>query len=388
MATGDFVRTQHEGEVVEAFVPNALPPRLDLSAPDLFRRVTKANLNLGRLDGIRTTLPNIDLFLYFYVRKEALLSSQIEGTQSSFSDLLLFEADAAAPSVSVDDVTEVTNYIAAMNEGLERLRSLPISMRLLRELHAILMRGVRGQHKRPGEFRTSQNWIGGSRPGNAHFVPPPPDRVVDLLSDLERFIHSDTLSEAPLVKAALVHVQFETIHPFLDGNGRLGRLLITLMLVDGKVLNAPLLYLSLYMKTRRSDYYRLLTEVRETGAWSDWVAFFLDGVADTAEQAHATALSLLERFEADAAELRTMGRVGDSALKVLQAMQKQPVTTAPDLIELLTGDGVSISPPTVRAALARLTELGFVSQPTDRARNKLYIYKAPLAILSEGTEPL
>lgn len=233
-----------------------------------------------------------------------------------------------------------------------------------------------------------RNWIGGSRPGNAHFVPPPPDRVVDLLSDLERFIHSDTLSEAPLVKAALVHVQFETIHPFLDGNGRLGRLLITLMLVDGKVLNAPLLYLSLYMKTRRSDYYRLLTEVRETGAWSDWVAFFLDGVADTAEQAHATALSLLERFEADAAELRTMGRVGDSALKVLQAMQKQPVTTAPDLIELLNGDGVSISPPTVRAALARLTELGFVSQPTDRARNKLYIYKAPLAILSEGTEPL
>ena len=243
-------------------------------------------------------LPNADLFLYFYVRKEALLSSQIEGTQSSFSDLLLFEADEA-PNVSPDDVGEVTNYVAAMNLGLERLNKLPLSSRLLRELHAILMQGVRGETKNPGEFRRSQNWIGGSRPGNARFVPPPPDKVPDLMSDLEKFIHADDLAEAPLIKAALVHVQFETIHPFLDGNGRLGRLLIALILVESEALSAPLLYLSLYLKARRDDYYALLSKVRFEGAWDEWLEFFLDGVVETSEQAVRTAQRLLTQFAED-----------------------------------------------------------------------------------------
>ena len=215
--SGKYVETIAFGETVKAFVPDSLPPNLNLASPNLLRRLTEANRAIGRLDGIKDMLPDPDLFLYFYVRKEALVSSQIEGTQSSFSDLLLFEA-GEIPSVPADDVGKVTNYVAAMNLGLERLKSIPLSSRLLRELHAVMMRGVRGESKNPGEFRRSQNWIGGLRPGKAHFVPPPPHQVAELMSDLEKFIHADTLAEAPLVKAALAHVQFETIHPFLDGN--------------------------------------------------------------------------------------------------------------------------------------------------------------------------
>ena len=380
--SGHYVETVAFGETVRAFVPDNLPPEIDLGEPRLLRRLTEANRALGRLDGIKDLLPNPDLFLYFYVRKEALLSSQIEGTQSSFSDLLLFEADET-PRVSTDDVSEVSNYVSAMNLGLRRLNELPLSTRLLKEMHAVLMRGVRGENKNPGEFRRSQNWIGGTRPGRAQFVPPPPDQVTALMSDLEKFIHADILSEAPLIKAALVHVQFETIHPFLDGNGRLGRLLIALMLVESESLSAPLLYLSLYLKSRRTEYYDLLTKVRFESTWTEWLVFFLDGVVETSEQAFQTAGRLRELFETDLARVKDIGRASDSALRVLTEMQKRPIAT----VRILS-DASGLTPPTVRSALLRLIELGMISQPGDAQRDKVYVYDGVLGILEQGTDPL
>jgi len=380
--SGHYVETVAFGETVRAFVPDNLPPDIELGEPRLLRRLTEANRALGRLDGIKDLLPNPDLFLYFYVRKEALLSSQIEGTQSSFSDLLLFEADET-PRVSADDVSEVSNYVSAMNLGLRRLNDLPLSTRLLKEMHAVLMQGVRGENKNPGEFRRSQNWIGGTRPGRAQFVPPPPDQVTALMSDLEKFIHADILSEAPLIKAALVHVQFETIHPFLDGNGRLGRLLIALMLVESESLSAPLLYLSLYLKSRRTEYYDLLTKVRFESAWTEWLVFFLDGVVETSEQAFQTAGRLRELFETDLVRVKEIGRASDSALRVLTEMQKRPIAT----VRILS-DASGLTPPTVRSALSRLIELGMISQPGDAQRDKVYFYDGVLGILEQGTEPL
>ncbi len=380
--SGHYVETAAFGETVRAFVPDVLTPKLDLSAPALLSRLTEANRALGRLDGIKDMLPDLDLFLYFYVRKEALVSSQIEGTQSSFSDLLLFEADEL-PTVSADDVGEVANYVAAMNLGLKRLGELPISSRFLKELHAVLMRGVRGETKNPGEFRRSQNWIGGTRPGNAHFVPAPPNKVTALMSDLEQFIHSETLAEASLIKAALVHVQFETIHPFLDGNGRLGRLLIVLMLIETGTLSAPLLYLSLYLKSRRDEYYALLSKVRFESAWEDWLIFFLDGVVETSEQAYQTARSLLELFEQDTQTIREMGRASDSALRVHAELQKRPIAN----VRLLS-DWSGLTPPTVRSALERMIEARLVTQPGKARRNKIYIYQGALGLLEQGTEPL
>lgn len=380
--SGHFAQTIAFGETVKAFVPYPLPPQLDLGAPNLLRHLTEANRALGRLDGVKDMLPDPDLFLYFYVRKEALVSSQIEGTQSSFSDLLLFEAEEQ-PTVPTDDVGEVTNYVEAMNLGLERLKQLPISARLLRELHAVLMRGVRGETKNPGEFRRSQNWIGGSRPGTAHFVPAPPDQVSGLMSDLEKFIHSDKLAEAPLIKAALAHVQFETIHPFLDGNGRLGRLLIALMLVESGALSAPLLYLSLYLKSRRDDYYALLSKVRFENAWEEWLIFFLTGVVETSEQAYQTARRLLALFEADTQTIREMGRASDSALRVHAELQKRPIANV-RMLSKLSG----LTPPTVRSSLERMIAAGVVRQPGNALRDKIYMYHGVLSLLEQGTEPL
>jgi Fic family protein len=380
--SGRYVETIAFGEKVSAFLPNPLPTEFDITSPKIFGRLNDANRALGRLDGIKDMLPNADLFLYFYVRKEALLSSQIEGTQSSFSDLLLFEADEK-PNVSIDDVGEVTNYVAAMNLGLERLQSLPLSSRLLKELHAVLMRGVRGETKNPGEFRRSQNWIGGTRPGNARFVPPPPDKVTELMSDLEKFIHADELKEAPLIKAALVHVQFETIHPFLDGNGRLGRLLIALMLVESEALSAPLLYLSLYLKARRDDYYALLSKVRFENGWEDWLEFFLDGVIETSAQAVRTAQRLLAQFDEDEQKIRSLGRTSDSALRVYTELKRRPIANVPRLAEWS-----GLTAPTVRSSLKRLVDIGVVIQPGNEKRDKVYIYRSILQILEQGTDPL
>ena len=262
---GRYVETSAGGEKVRAFVPTPLPPVPPLDFSQFISLYDRARGAVGRLDGVTTILPSTPLFLFMYVRKEALLSSQIEGTQSSLSDLLLFENDEI-PHVPIDDVTEVSNYVAAIEHGMKRMRGgFPLSLRLLREMHEILLKSGRGASKQPGEFRKSQNWIGGTRPGNALFVPPPPNHLDECLGAFERFLHTEDQSMPPLIRAGLAHVQFETIHPFLDGNGRLGRLLITLMLCDAGALREPILYLSLFFKSRRDDYYRLLQEVRQAG---------------------------------------------------------------------------------------------------------------------------
>ncbi len=259
MRVGRYVVGVHSPEPFRAFVPHPLPPHPALQLDtELYDLIEQANRALGRLDGVTMLLPDISLFLYLYIRKEALLSSQIEGTQSSLSDLLLFESSEAI-GVPLDDVQEVSNYVAAMNYGLERLRGgFPLSLRLLRDIHAVLLAKGRGSDKTPGEFRRSQSWIGGTRPGNASFVPPPPEEVIACMGALEKFLHDDPVRTPTLIKAALAHVQFETIHPFLDGNGRLGRLLITFLLCAEGAVSEPLLYLSLYFKTHRTKYYELL----------------------------------------------------------------------------------------------------------------------------------
>lgn len=379
--TGTYITTTTAGEAVHAFVPDALPPSLNLQADD-YHLIEKANRALGRLDGITTVLPDPGLFIYLYVRKEALLSSQIEGTQSSLSDLLLFE-NAEAPGVPIDDVREVSNYVGAMYYGLDRLKSgFPLSLRLIREIHGVLLEGGRGADKQPGEFRTTQNWIGGTRPGNALFVPPPPDRLPGCLHDLENFLHDATVPS--LIKAALVHVQFETIHPFSDGNGRMGRLLITYLLCAEDVLTNPILYLSLYFKTHREEYYGLLQRVRTEGAWNEWLRFFLEGVQSVSKQAVDTARDVLALFEADRRTIEAeSGRATGSVLRVHDALQRRPILSTTDGIDL-TG----LTRPTVLAALERLEELGVVREVTGQERSRIYLYATYMDILNQGTEPL
>lgn len=371
------------GESFRAFVPPPLPPVPPIALGPLYPLLDRATQSLGRLDGLTTLLPDTSLFLYLYVRKEALLSSQIEGTQSSLSDLLLYESDEA-PGVPLNDVEEVSNYVAAMNHGLARLREgFPLSLRLIKEIHAILLRGGRGAAKEPGEFRRSQNWIGGTRPGNAAFVPPPPERLMECLGALELFLH-DTKAPLPiLVKAALAHVQFETIHPFLDGNGRLGRLLITFLLCAEGVLTEPLLYLSLYFKTHRAAYYDLLQKVRVEGAWEAWLDFFLSGVDETARQAADTAGRILALFKDDRARIAGLGRAAASALRVHEYLQTRPFLAIPAAAQAL-----GISAPTVTAAIRHLEDLGIVHEATGRQRGRMFIYGRYLEIMSEGTEPL
>jgi Fic family protein len=318
-----------------------------------------------------------------YVRKEALLSSQIEGTQSSLSDLLLFEIDEV-PKVPLDDVVEVSNYVAAAERGVDRLRAgFPLSLRLVRELHAILLRSGRGAGKQLGEFRRTQNWIGGYRPTTAVFVPPPPDRLGACLDAFERFLHSDSPALPPLIRAALAHVQFETIHPFLDGNGRLGRLLIALILAEARVMAEPVLFLSLFFKRHRADYYRLLQEVREQGSWESWIEFFLTGVAQTAEQAAETARQLTKLIEHDRAAIGELGRASASAGRIHELLQRRPLLTITAAVQAL-----NLSSPTVGATLERLAQLGIVSETTGGRRNRIFAYVRYLRLLEEGTEPL
>lgn len=380
---GAYVETSTGGERVRAYVPAPLPPDPPLDLARFIRLYERAIAAVGRLDGVVAILPSTPLFLYMYVRKEALLSSQIEGTQSSLSDLLLFENDEA-PAVALDDVTEVSNYVAAVEHGVSRIRSgFPLSLRLIREMHAILLRSGRGAAKQPGEFRRSQNWIGGTRPGNALFVPPPPNLVDDCLGALERFFHSEDPALPPLIRAGLAHVQFETIHPFLDGNGRLGRLLITLILCEAGVLREPILYLSLFLKSHRDDYYRLLQEVRQAGTWETWMEFFLTGVAETAEQAVATARELIAMFEVDRQKIAGIGRAAPSALRVHELMQAHPIVTIPTVSSRL---GVSFA--TARGALEKLVGVGVMRETTGRRRGRVYAYTAYLALLDRGTDPL
>ena len=382
---GEYITISTVGpETVKAFIPRPLPPEppLNIDAP-IRDRLDEALLALGRLDSVGSLLPDTHLFLYTYVRKEAVLSSQIEGTQSSLSDLLLFELEEA-PGVPIDDVVEVSNYVAALEHGLARAREgFPISNRLLLETHGILLSRGRGADRQPGEFRRSQNWIGGSRPGNARFVPPPPDRVPDCMASLERFFHDEPVRLERIVKAALAHVQFETIHPFLDGNGRIGRLLITLLFCLDGVLRDPLLYLSLYFKQHRSEYYELLDRVRTEGDWEGWVGFFAEGVRLTADGAAATARSLARIFEDDRAKIRSLARSAGSALRVHEALRGRPVASVASLVAQS-----GLTTPTVTAAIAGLTRLDIVREITGRRRNRLFSYEAYLKLLQEGTEPI
>lgn len=380
---GKWVTSTVTGETVRAFLPPDLPPRPPIDMSGLSVLASEAMLALGRLDGVRSVAPDTSLFLYMYVRKEALLSSQIEGTQSSLSDLLLYE-DEAAPGVPLDDVEEVSSYVAALTHGLERIRGgFPLSLRLLKEMHAILLSSGRGSTKQPGEFRRSQNWIGGTRPGNALFVPPPPQHVLDLMSNLEAFLHETDSGLPPLIKAGLAHVQFETIHPFLDGNGRLGRLLITLYLCEQGILDEPLLYLSLYLKTHRATYYALLQEVREHGRWETWLEFFLTGVRDVAKQAHEAARAISAIFGEDAEKIAGLGRGAPAAQALHAILQKRPLLTIGTAAEL---SGVTF--PTATAALERLQALGIVEEITGKARGRVFVYRRYLDLVDAGTEPL
>jgi Fic family protein len=380
--TGRYEETHLGGEQVRAFVPAPLPPIPRLAMEGALQPLLEAAvLALGRLDGVSSLLPDKALFLYAYVRKEAVLSSQIEGTQSSLSDLLLFELDEA-PGVPLDDVVEVSNYVAALDCGLARLRDgFPLSNRLIREIHGVLLSRGRGSGKDPGEFRRSQNWIGGSRPGNAAFVPPPHLAVPDCMAALERFLHAEGDGLPVLVRAGLAHVQFETIHPFLDGNGRVGRLLITFLLCHAGVLREPLLYLSLYFKQHRSTYYDLLDRVRCDGDWEAWLKFFLEGVKQVAEGAVSTAGRLGEMFRTNHSRVEATGRRAGSALRVHEAFKARPIVSMPAL-----RDTTGLSFPAVSSAMDLLVEHGIARELTGRRRNRLFAYDRYLAILNEGTE--
>jgi Fic family protein len=380
---GTYVTKAFDTEVVRSFVPPPLPPNPPLRLDGLQQLLEQANQAIGRLDGLASVLPDVSLLIYTYVRKEAVLSSQIEGTQSSLSDLLLFESEEA-PGVPIEDVQEVSNYVAAMNHGLERMRSgFPLSLRLIREIHEILLSKGRGSGKQPGEFRQSQNWIGGSRPGNAAYVPPPPELVLECMGDLERFLHEESPNLPTIVRAGIIHVQFETIHPFLDGNGRLGRLLITFLLCAQGVLREPILYLSLYFKANRAAYYELLDRVRTRGDWEAWLDFFLIGVRDTADQAANAARRILALFEEDQRKIESLGRPAASVLRVFQHMQRNPIVAIPT-----TAKKIGISAPTVAKSLGHMIELGILHEVTGRERHRLFVYDKYLAILNEGTEPI
>ena len=326
-------------------------------------------------------VPDTSLFLYMYIRKEAVLSSMIEGTQSSLSDLLLFELDQE-PGAPLDDVREVSNYVAALSFGLGRLADgFPLSLRLIKEIHAILLAKGRGRGQTPGQFRHTQNWIGGTRPGNAAFVPPPAEQVGECMSKLELFLHDRPKPTPVLLKAALAHVQFETIHPFLDGNGRLGRLLITLLLCDRKVLREPMLYLSLYFKTHRRYYYELLNNVRTSGDWEAWLDFFAEAVIVTARQAVETARQLISLSQSDRNKLAALGKAAASAVEVHHVLLVHPIATAGLIVEK-TG----LTPATVNKSLAHLERLGIVRELTQQRRNRIFSYSRYIDIINQGTD--
>ena len=381
-STGTHELTAVGGETVRAFVPHPLPPRPEIDFRDGLRRpLEEATTALGRLDAVTELLPDATVFVYGYVRKEAVLSSQIEGTQSSLADLMLHEA-GSPPGAPMSDVLETSNAVTALNHGVERLRGgFLLSNRLMREMHARLLASGRGATLLPGEFRRSQNWIGGSRPGNAAFVPPPPNHVQECMAGLERFIHAADDGLPVLVKAGLAHVQFETIHPFLDGNGRLGRLLITLMLCDAGLLREPLLYLSLYFKRNRNAYYQHLNYARYTGDWESWLRFFFDGVREVAQGGFATARSASEMIRDDRSRIGRQGRRAGSALRVHQSLVEHPIGGIGHLARR-TG----LSAPTVAHALRLLETLGIAREITGRRRGKVFTYARYLAVLREGTE--
>jgi len=385
---GEYLAQTVAGESYQAYLPAPLPPDPPLALDTgLLQHMDQANRALGRLDGISRVWPNsghfLNQLLYQYVRKEAILSSQIEGTQSSLSDLLLYELDET-PGVPLDDVQEVSSYVAALSHGLTRIREgFPLSLRLLREIHGVLLATGRGANKSPGEFRRSQNRLGDSRPGNAVFVPPPPERLMDCLGPFEHFLHDEPEPMPSLIKAALAHVQFETIHPFLDGNGRLGRMLITLLLCHDKVLLEPSLYLSLYFKIHRSDYYNHLQRVRTEGDWEGWLRFFLTGVTETATEATDAAQKLWTLFDEDRRRIQEQGKISGTALRVHDLLQQRPIISITAACKAL-----ELSHPAVNKSLGKLKDMNIVKEITGRRHNRLFAYDGYIQILSKDTEPL
>lgn len=381
-STGQYETTSVAGETIRAFIPNPLPPEPALELSDRRQRLLeRATVALGRLDSVTLLLPDPNIFLYAYVRREAVLSSQIEGTQSSLAQLMLFEIEQA-PGVPLDDVREVSNYVAALNHGLKRLQEdFPLSNRLIREMHGILLSQGRGSDKSPGEFRRSQNWIGGTRPGNAHFVPPPPGQVDSCMAQLESFLHDSGNPYPTLIKAALAHVQFETIHPFLDGNGRIGRLLIAFILHHDRLLSQPLLYLSLYFKQHRSEYYRLLDLVRTEGDWEAWLDFFLEGIEQIASNAVETAKRLLSLFQQDEEKIQALGRSASTTLRVFRVLCEHPLATLNRICE-----STGLSFPAGSKGMQQLETLDIVCEITGQQRNRVFAYQQYLNILNEGTE--
>jgi Fic family protein len=374
-----YVTSTLSGERVRAFVPPPLPPSSKaLDVASLQAILAEANQAVGRLDGMTSALPDLKLFLYSYVRKEAVLSSQIEGTQSSLSDLLLYE-NAETPGVPLGDVQEVSNYVAALNHGLKRMRDgFPLSLRLIREIHEVLLSKGRGSHAQPGKFRKSQNWIGGTRPGNAAFVPPPPEYVLDCMGQLETFIHREGSSLPLLIRAGLVHAQFESIHPFLDGNGRVGRLLITFMLCAEEVLREPVLYLSLFFKKHRRLYYDRLNGTRGGEGWSEWLDFFLQGVRDTANQAARMAVNIDRLFRTDKEKIELFGRGAASALLIYRYAQANPLFSIKNAAREM-----KVSFPTTSSAVARMSKAGILRESSGKRRDRLFLYESYLDILNQ-----
>ena len=378
---GRWARQQAGPEGFSAFIPAPLPPDPPITfSPELQRLSEAAGRALGRLEGVSASLEP-DRLLYMYLRKEAVLSSAIEGTQSTLSDLLRFEAEGA-PGTPVDEVREVSRYVQALQHGIGRIRSgkLPLSLRLLREIHKVLMKGGRGGVQAPGEFRRTQNWVGGTRPGNARYVPPPPHEMHTALDNLERFLHDEDGPTPPVIKAGLAHAQFETIHPFLDGNGRVGRLLVSLLLVVDGVLSQPFLYLSLYLREHRADYYDALQRVRTHGDWEGWLRFFLIGVEAVANQAADTVTALVTLFDRDRTRIQTLGRATGSALQVYDVLRRRIVVSIPGVAR-----EAGVTWPTAKAALERLRTLEIVAESTGRRRDRLYTYTRQLEILNRGT---
>ena len=380
--TGTYVTTTTLGEAVQAFVPHALPPANPPLAADSYTATNhRAEMALARLGGVAGLVPSVDWLLYSAIRKEALLTSQIEGTQATLTDL--FDDEAGQVLTNTADVEEVTNYLRAFRLVRDNLRSeagLPISVRLLCDAHRLLLDGARGAGKQPGELRRSQNWIGGARPGRATFVPPPPDRVPGLLADLERFIHDPEPALPPLVRVALVHVQFETIHPFLDGNGRIGRLLIAALLEQWGLLPEPLVYLSGYLKQHQAEYYRRLSAVRTDGDWEGWVGFFLDGVETAATDAERGIVAMASLINADRKRLLAAPRVGGVALRLFELLPLMPRFTIEQARQKL-----DTTFPTATAAVKLLHDLGMLSELTGQKKNRLFSYAAYVELLSEGT---
>lgn len=381
-ATGMLVPTVFEGIPVEAFLPESLPPAPPLDMEQLNDLEVAAALAVGRLDSVSTLLPDANLFIYSFVRREAVLSSQIEGTRSSISDLLLFELDDPR-GVPIDDVREVSNYVEALDFAMEEIRrGNGIDEKLLCDAHGILLGSTRGSDKEPGKLRDKLNWINGRHPADAEYVPPPPEDVRPCMKDLCAFIDADEGPHA-LIRAGMAHAQFETIHPFLDGNGRVGRLLISLILSRAGVLTEPLLYLSLYLKQNRSTYYYLLNEVRREGEWEAWLRFFLEGIRSTAEVAVDMAQRLANLISQDRIRIQNTLSYNAAVQAVHHSLSQRPIHSIRGLAEMS-----GLSWPTAASAVERLVELGVASEITGRQRGRLYAYDAYIEILNEGAEPL